>query len=105
MSSTTWLIQVLLPLSDNDGTPFGEQPFAQTRGELLDRFGGLTAYRRSPAHGLWKSGEGVARDDVVIVEVMAGDLDRGWWNGYRRELERRFRQDAIVIRASTHEVL
>ena len=101
-----WLIQVLLPLYDNDGRRFGEEPFTRTRTELLERFGGLTAHQRAPAKGLWKTDDGeVARDDVAVFEIMAGDLDRPWWDGYRRELERRFRQDSIVIRALAHERL
>jgi hypothetical protein len=42
---------------------------------------------------------------VVIVEVMADELDRAWWAGYRRVLESRFRQDEILIRATPRERL
>ena len=106
MASTGWLIQILLPLYDNAGQRFGEQPFAETRGELLETFGGVTAYQRAPARGLWKTDEGeIARDDVAIFEVMADALDRGWWHAYRETLQRRFRQDVIVIRANAHELL
>ena len=103
---TGWLIQILLPLYDNDGVRFGEEPFARTRAELLERFDGVTIYQRAPARGLWKTDDGVvSKDDVAIFEVMAEALDRAWWEGYRRELERRFRQDTIVIRALSHEML
>jgi hypothetical protein len=103
---TGWLVQILLPLYDNDGQRFSEDTFARTRAELLERFGGLTAYQRAPARGLWKADDGdVAKDDVAVFEVMSGDLDRDWWSAYRRELERRFRQDTIVIRALTHEIM
>ena len=103
---TGWLVQILLPLYDNDGAHFGEAPFARTRTELLERFGGLTAHQRAPARGLWKAEDGdVARDDVAVFEVMSADLDRAWWDAYRRELERRFRQEKIVIRAISHEML
>ena len=106
MPASGWLVQILLPLYDNAGTRFGEAPFARTRGELLDAFGGVTAYQRAPARGLWKTDDGeVARDDVAVFEVMAPDLDRAWWDRYRRELEGRFKQDTIVIRALMHEVL
>jgi hypothetical protein len=40
-----------------------------------------------------------------VFDVMTRDLDRGWWDAYRRSLERRFRQETIVIRALRHEVL
>lgn len=106
MAASGFLVQILLPLYDNAGVRFGEDAFARTRGELLERFGGVTAYQRAPARGLWKTDEGdVARDDVAIFEVMAADLDRAWWNGYRQELERRFRQETIAIRALAQELL
>lgn len=106
MASSGWLVQILLPLYDNNGARFGEAPFARTREELLERFGGITAYQRAPARGLWKTDDGeVAKDDVAVFEVMAPDLDRPWWMQYRRTLEQRFRQEAIIIRALAHEVL
>lgn len=94
------LIQVLLPLRDNDGCPFGRDPFDRVHTELTERFGGATAYLQSPAEGAWRDPGGeVDRDDVVILEVMADSLDRAWWRAYREELERRFRQDEVVVRA------
>lgn len=97
---------MLLPVRDNDGRPFGGDVHGTTRRELLDRFGGVTAYQRAPAHGLWESPAGeVARDEVVIFEVMVPQLERGWWADYRRALERRFRQDVIVLRALPLETL
>jgi hypothetical protein len=40
------------------------------------------------------------RDDVLLFEVMVEAIDRPWWFEYRRELERRFAQDEILLRAS-----
>jgi hypothetical protein len=36
---------------------------------------------------------------------MAEALDRAWWRSYRMRLERDFRQDVIVMRASAVEVI
>jgi hypothetical protein len=36
---------------------------------------------------------------------MSDGLDRGWWRGYREELERRFRQEKLVVRATEFEEL
>ena len=70
------------------------------------RFGGLTAYTRAPAEGLWKEDEDrTSRDEVVIFEVMAEELDRSWWQQYRRGLEARFRQEQVVVRAQEIELL
>jgi len=93
------LIEILLPLFDNDGRRFEPALFGAVRKELLDHFGGLTAFTRSPAEGVWEQESGVARDEIVIFEVMSDWIDRSWWRGYRAELEARFRQDEIVIRA------
>jgi hypothetical protein len=100
------LVQILLPLYDNGGSAFGREPFDRVRGELTDRFGGVTAYLRSPASGAWKEDGGrVERDEVVILEVMDDGLDRAWWGRYRADLESRFRQDEVMIRAMAAERL
>ena len=92
------LIEILLPLRDNDGQPFAAELWARVRKELVDRYGGLTAFTRTPAEGLWDEEEGRRRDEIVIFEVMAETLDRNWWRSYREDLERWFRQDEIVVR-------
>lgn len=100
------LVQLLLPLYDNDKQPFAQAMLDQVSDELAEKFGGVTAFRRSPAEGVWEEGQGrVSRDEVVILEVMAERIDRAWWAAYRRELERRFRQERILIRATETELL
>jgi hypothetical protein len=93
------VVEILLPLSDNEGKRFDRAFYAAVREELVERFGGLTAFTRSPAEGLWEEGGGTNRDEIVVFEVMADELDRDWWGSYRESLERRFRQDEIVVRA------
>ncbi len=92
------LIEIFLPLTDNAGRKLRTELFAQTRREVIERFGGLTAYSRSPARGFWKDKGETARDEIVVFEVMAQRLERGWWRDYRRALEKRFRQEEIVVR-------
>jgi hypothetical protein len=36
---------------------------------------------------------------------MLREVDRAWWRAYRENLERAFRQDTIVIRVQTIELL
>ena len=96
------LIQLLLPLHDNDGQPFSVSYFTQVRHDLTDRFGGVTAFLRTPAVGLWKeSANDINRDQVVMFEVLAEQLDRDWWSLYRNQLQSKFRQDEVLIWAST----
>jgi hypothetical protein len=99
------LIQILLPLYDNDGAALQRALFDRVREELSGRFGGLTAFTRAPAEGHWRDEGETRHDDIVVFEVMAERLDRDWWHAYRRELERGFRQDKIVIRVQDIEIL
>ena len=97
------LVQIILPLYGNDGAPIAPALFREVREELLQRFGGVTAFTRAPAQGLWQDGGRVQRDDVLLYEVMVESLDRGWWTAYRRELEQRFDQQELVVRAHAIE--
>ena len=94
------LVQLLLPVYDNDKRAFPRAYFDQVRQELTQQFGGVTAFIRSPAVGLWKDDdEDITRDDVIMFEVMTDHLDQNWWNGYRQKLEKIFRQETILARA------
>ncbi len=100
------LVQLLLPLRDNEKQAFPRAEFDRVRNELTERFGGATAFLRSPASGVWKEDDGdTTQDEIVIFEAMADALDRDWWREYRAELERRFRQDEVVVRALAFEPL
>jgi hypothetical protein len=99
------LVQLLLPLYGQDGEKLPPTLFAAVRAELVERFGGLTAYSRAPASGLWAEGERVEHDEIVVYEVMVPRLERPWWKGYREELTKRFRQKELVVRAQRIEGL
>lgn len=106
MDTDMHLIQLLLPLYDNDGQPFPRALLRRVREELTERFGGVTAFARSPAVGAWEDDSGdVQRDELILVEVMAEVIDAQWWAEYREDLRQRFRQDALLIRATRIEML
>jgi len=94
------LVQILIPVFDNSGQRFEQDLFDAVRTQLIERFGGLTAFIQSPALGLWKDAESgtTTQDAMILIEVMSDTLDHVWWSTYRRELESVFRQDEIVIR-------
>jgi hypothetical protein len=92
------LIQILLPLTDNAGKSFPDALLRGIQHELTERFGGLTAYERSPAKGIWRQGHEHRKDDVVIVEVMTDAADQKWWQEFRKRVERDLQQDELVIR-------
>ena len=94
-----FLVQILLPTKAQE-VPFLSSQFAQVRSELAEEFGGVTVYSRTTADGLWESDRGVVEhDEVVLFEVMTNCLRRRWWRRYRRELEDRFQQTEVVVRA------
>lgn len=95
------LVQILIPVFDNTGQRFEQALFEEVRTQLIERFGGLTAFVQSPALGLWKDAESgtTTQDAMILIEVMSDTLDQAWWTAYRRDLEGVFRQDEIVIRA------
>ena len=93
-----YLVQLLLPVQDNNGHEYGESVLRGVSQELIAKFGGLTAYSRSPAKGVWFNADRAQRDDIIIVEVMTGKVDREWWSAFRLNLERTLEQKEIVIR-------
>ena len=93
------LVQLFLPLRDNAGEAFPPGLFQRVRSELTDAFGGVTAYQRAPATGLWEDdADEVQRDDLVLFEVMVESLDRTWWKAYSAALAERFRQQEVLVR-------
>lgn len=95
------LVQILLPLTDKKGHPFPELVLRRIHEELSDRFGGLTAYERSPARGIWRQGTDQHKDDIVIVEVMTAILEGDWWRSFRQRVEKELGQKELVIRSSS----
>lgn len=99
-----YLVQLLLPVTD-DGESFAEV-HTGLRDELAARFGGVTAYSRSPAKGIWKpEGRGQVHDDIILLEVVVEHLQAEWWRALRHRLERALHQESIIIRASAIEML
>ena len=99
------LVQMLLPLRNNDGHAFGKPLFEEVRSDLADHFGGVTTYMRAPATGIWEDDGEQVKDDVVIFEVMVDHIEREFWRLYRLELQEKFEQDVIVVRAQKIEML
>jgi len=96
------LLQIFLPLFDRNGKHFLRDHYKMTEGELVKRFKGFTAYSRSPASGLWKDDQANIQ---AVYEVITDQLDRLWWQEYRRSLEEHFQQDQILIRSQNIDVI
>lgn len=94
-----FVVELFLPLETSSGKPVPAETFERIKAELTDRFGGVTAFLRSPADGAWKPSEGtVVHDQVTIFEVMVNDVDTAWWHRYRKALEVELEQERILAR-------
>ena len=87
------LVQLLLPVQDQHGHAYPRALYDDLVRRLTQQFGGLTAYTRTPATGLWEAAAGeTVRDQVVVYEVMSEQVDVGWWKELRTSLEAQFAQ-------------
>ncbi|MCE7886961.1 MAG: hypothetical protein DYH13_05590 [Alphaproteobacteria bacterium PRO2] len=100
------LVQIFLPLFDDQKKIFSSDCFLSVKNQLIDEFGGMTAFTQSPATGLWQNTDDeVVKDRIVIFEVMTEKFDPEWWRSYRRLLEDQFKQDKIIIRTFQIETI
>ena len=92
-----------LPVVDDGPAAFGRcsAGFDRVRDELLEAFGGVTLFSRSPAEGMWAEGEadGASRDRLITIEVITEAVDRAWWANYRAKLQECFLQEEVLIRS------
>ena len=94
------LIEILLPLTRGDGTAVSSRDLEDIVEHLVERFGGATAFLRSPAKGVWKGKDDVTEDRIVVIEVMVDNIDTDWWGSYRSSLAADLIQQEILIRAT-----
>jgi hypothetical protein len=100
------LVEIFLPLSSNEGTPLPSDEFGRVREQLIERWGGVTAFTRTPAKGVTlQNGNERAEDEIVVYEVMVKRVDKLWWLTYKRDLETRFGQQEILIRVTAVDVI
>lgn len=100
------LIQIFLPRYDNNKKLFDRSLYVDLRNKLKDEFGGVTFYLNTPAEGLWTDETGKTNyDELIIAEVMTEQLDKAWWQQFKKNLEDIFRQDEILIRCLPIEKL
>jgi hypothetical protein len=90
--------ELYVPLCLNDGTPVSDELIDRLGQRLLDEFGGCTFFPQ-PNKGLWKMGDVVFRDEVVIFRVLTRHVRpaRKFFRDLKRELLRELQQEAILI--------
>jgi hypothetical protein len=94
------IVEVFMPLETGSGVPVEPEIIEGIVGGLADRFGGATAFTRTPAEGLWDQGDRIQKDRIVIIEVMVEEVNEVWWKDYRGRLEAEFEQDEVLIRVT-----
>lgn len=99
------LVQFFLPTYSNSADRFPSKFFSQVRDEIVERFGGITVYTRSPAQGLWQEEGTTIHDEMVVYEVMVEPFEEAWWQAYRQKLEKLFEQERILMRAHPIQML
>ncbi|MGN6646012.1 MAG: hypothetical protein ACTHJT_05740 [Cytophaga sp.] len=100
------MIQLLLPLTYNEGQSFSEELFNAVEEDLTYHFGGVTSYIRTPAKGLWKeTAKNTVHDEIILIEVMVNEVNNAFWTTYKVKLEQLFKQSEIIIRSSPIELL
>jgi hypothetical protein len=98
--------ELYVPLFLNDGTPVQEEIIDRLGERLLEEFGGCTFFPQ-PNKGLWKIGEVVFRDEVVIFRVLTRQVRaaRRFFRELKGELLRELQQEAILIVEKDAETL
>ena len=100
-----YLIQILLPLYDNNKQALEKSLFDKVRDDLKNVFGGITLYRNSPAEGAWSDETETDYDELITAEVIADNLDHAWWQQFKYEMEQTFKQKELMIRCIKFERL
>ena len=92
--------EIYLPLKYNDGTEIEPEKFKQIREELIATFGALTVSSQSaPYQGTWKYGGVDFIDDIIKIEIIAGDNKKAarFFRRFKANLKKLLQQIDILI--------
>lgn len=89
------LIQLFLPIKS-------DQKFSSLldkyRKMLTDKFGGISIYAQSPVDGFWKETGRHEKNELIVIEIMAGNFEDAFWKKLKSELETDMEEKEILIR-------
>jgi hypothetical protein len=92
--------EIYLPLKYNDGTEIEPDKFKQIREELIAAFGALTVSSQSaPYQGTWKYGGVNFIDDIIKIEIIAGNDRKAarFFRRFKKHLKQLLQQIDILI--------
>jgi hypothetical protein len=90
--------ELYVPLNDNDGRPVDPDKLVRLKRRLVLEFGGLT-YFPQENEGVWKVGAFTFRDKVVILRVLASDVEKAeaFLAGLKTDIRREWQQADVLI--------
>ena len=90
--------ELYLPLNDNDGHPIEPDRIRALKRRLVLEFGGLT-YFPQENEGVWKVGAFTFRDKIVILRVLASDLEKAeaFLTALKEDIRREWQQADVLI--------
>ena len=87
---------VYLPTTKPDGAPIDSAEIDAIKERLVQAFGGYT-HLRQRHEGAWRVGGVTFRDEVTILRVLDDGRTEFDMGGFKKELEERLAQDAVLI--------
>ncbi len=95
-----------IPLRYNDGRSIEPEIIAHLKGQLHDRFGGLTFFPQQN-EGLWRIGAVIFREEIVIMRVLAEETRsaREFFLQLKDELKLKLCQEEVLIVERKVEIL
>jgi hypothetical protein len=88
--------EIYLPTTMNDGTPVDGGEIQHIKDELVKAFGGYT-HLSHRSEGAWRMGGVTFRDEVTIVRVLDDGSANFDMRAFKKSIEVRLRQEAVLI--------
>jgi hypothetical protein len=94
--------ELYVPLHYNDGRPVELDKLTRLKQRLVHEFGGLTHFPQEN-EGLWKVGQFTFRDRIVILRVLANELEKAelFFRALKEDLKRDWQQNDFLIVAKS----
>jgi hypothetical protein len=88
--------EIYLPMTLNDGSPVDLDAIQRIKDDLAKSFGGYT-HLNQRSEGAWRMGGVTFRDEVTIVRVLDDCSTRFDWLAFKKSLEKKLKQEAVLI--------
>ena len=92
-------VELLLPLTDNQGRPFSWAKIERVSEALLERFEGCRTQPLTPHLGMWKFRGKIYREGVLhfTADGPRADESLAWVLSFKERLKRQFNQIDIYL--------